>query len=397
MEEAHLKVLHVVLSLDAGGLERVVIDLAREGRALGQSVSILCIEKPGVHADEVRLVGANLYCAEKGPGLRWDAVRKVRSILDEIHPDVIHTHQIPALLYVVASSPKFASALIHTEHNNQLKRFTSFRERAAYLTWLAIAGRRAHRLFGVSADSSQGLLDTHIVSPSKVFTVTNGIDLLRFRPAQNRAQARIALGIPAEAFVFGTVGRLNEMKRQDIFLDAFAKLSRELPSSYAVLVGDGPLRHELGAQAEKLGIADRVIFAGFQPSPEEFLAVFDVFVQTSRMEGLPLAVLEAAAAGLPVVASNVGGLEEISNSGQSILLYDFGDTNSLLSKLRQLAADPVYRQLISKSGRSHILATYSAARMAEEYQQHYLQILRTNTTRTSTELDQPPMLRSKPL
>lgn len=375
MDRSRLTVVHVVLSLDAGGLERVVIDLAREGRDLGQTVSIFCIEHFGIHASEAGLIGAKLYCANKGAGLRWDTVRKVRATLDEIRPDVIHTHQIAALLYVVASGWKFAPVLAHTEHNNQLKRYTSLRNRSAYLTWLAIAGRRADRLFGVSADSSQGLLNTHLVSSQKVFTVTNGIDLSRFRPLRNRAQTRTSLGIPAGAFVFGTVGRLDEMKRQDIFLNVFAQLAKELPSAYAVLVGDGPLRRELGIQSEKLGVAGRVIFAGFQPSPEKFLSVFDVFVQTSRMEGLPLAVLEAAAAGVPVVASKVGGLEEVSNSGQGILLYDFGDTQALLSTVRKLASDPDYRQLIAETGRNHILAEYSSARMAAEYQQHYLDLL----------------------
>ena len=108
---------YVVLSLDVGGLERVVLDLAREGRALGQGVSIACVERPGALADEAREMGVAVACAGKRPGLRPATVARLRSILRELRPDVVHTHQVGALAYA-GPAARLAGGIpvLHTEH-----------------------------------------------------------------------------------------------------------------------------------------------------------------------------------------------------------------------------------------------------------------------------------------
>jgi glycosyltransferase involved in cell wall biosynthesis len=368
-----LSVVHVVLSLDAGGLERVVIDLTREAASLGQTASILCIEKPGVLAT---LAGAvtTVQCAVKGPGLSWTAVDRIRSILRELRPDVVHTHQISALLYLAPISRQLTPILVHTEHNNQFARFITFRERLSYFSMLAIAGRRADRIFAVSEDATEALRRTRIIPHHKLFAVPNGIDFSRFRIRPRDLVLRQSLGIPPDSIVLGNVGRLSEMKRPDILIDAFAKVRSEFPASHLLLVGDGPLMSDLRHKVAELQISDRVHFAGFQPNPELYFAMLDVFVLTSRMEGMPLSVLEAAASGIPVIASNVGGLEEMSNKGRSILLYEFNDNNALLAGLRRLMADAQFRQQLGNAGREHVLAAYSAQRMARDYDRHYAQL-----------------------
>jgi glycosyltransferase involved in cell wall biosynthesis len=374
MANRKLSVLHVVLSLDAGGLERVVIDLTREAAELGQAASILCIEKPGVLASQAEAV-TTIHCAAKGPGLRWTAVDRIRSILRELRPDVVHTHQIPALLYLAPISRQLTPILVHTEHNNQFRRFITFREQLTYSSMLVIAGPRADRIFAVSEDATQSIRRTRIIPQHKLFTVPNGIDFSRFRVRQRNLALRQSLGIPPDSIVLGNIGRLDEVKRPDILIDAFAKVRSEFPASHLLLVGDGPLMSELRQQAAELQIADRVHFAGFQPNPELYLAMLDVFVLTSRMEGMPLSVLEAAASGIPVIASKVGGLEEMSNKGRSILLYEFNDNNALLTGLRRLMADVQFREQLGTAGREHVLAAYSAQRMARDYDRHYAQLI----------------------
>lgn len=369
----NLTVVHVVLSLDAGGLERVVLDLAREGRQRGQSVAILCIEKPGALSGETD--ASELYSVNKGEGLRPAVLGRVRQILKQLQPDVIHTHQVPALLYVAAALRRRRPVLVHTEHNNQLARFLTWRERASYLLWLALGSRRVDRFFGVSADSSAGLLHTRLIQPEKIFTVINGIHLSRFQTFHASQEVRRTLGIADSAFVLGTIGRLNEMKRQDILLDVFAKFLPTTPSAQLVLVGDGPMRGGLQRQAVDLGIASQTVFAGYQSQPERFLPAMDVFVQTSRMEGLPLAILEAAAAGVPVVAAKVGGVEEVSDEGRSMLLYNFDDRATLRRLLQNLAGDTLYRKTIASAGQLHVSRHYSAEKMAENYENHYRELL----------------------
>jgi glycosyltransferase involved in cell wall biosynthesis len=266
--------------------------------------------------------------------------------------------------------------LVHTEHNNQFRRYRTWRERLTYLAMLSLAGPRADRIFGVSEDATQSIARAHVVRRKKLFTVPNGINFARFQNLRRDEALRQSLGIPTGSLVFGSVGRLTEMKRPDILIRAFGTLSEELPASHLLIVGDGPEMIELRKQAAALKASNRIHFAGFQPHPENYLALLDVFVLTSRMEGMPLAVLEAAASGTPVIASKVGGVEEVSNKGQSVLLYDFNDMDALLAGLRRLAGDREFRQNLGRSGQQHMLSTYSAARMAADYQRHYDELFR---------------------
>jgi glycosyltransferase involved in cell wall biosynthesis len=366
-----LSIVHVVLTLDGGGLERVVIDLIREAPSIGQKASVLCIERPGILASQAEATGAVLHCANKGPGLRWSAVDSIRSILREIRPDVVHTHQIQALFYLLPISRRWMPILVHTEHNNQFRRLRTIRERLTYRSMLAAAGPRADRIFGVSEDATQSIANAHVVHRRKLFTVPNGINFERFQTLRGDPILRQSLGIPPDGFVFGSIGRLTEMKRPDILVAAFNKLSTQLPTSHLLFVGDGPMMSDLRKQAAASKAANRIHFAGFQPNPELYLGLLDVFVLTSRMEGMPLAVLEAAASGIPVIASKVGGVEEISNNGRSVLLYDFNDMDALLAALRRVALDRGFRQQLAQSGREHMLATHSSDRMARDYHAHY--------------------------
>jgi glycosyltransferase involved in cell wall biosynthesis len=374
--EATLSVLHVVGSLDCGGLERVVIDLTRERQRLHRTVSILCIEKPGVLAAHAEADGLHLLYADKGPGLSWSAVNRIRSLLESLRPDVVHTHQISALLYIAPINRRLAPVLVHTEHSNQFRLYQTLREKFRYRSMLTIAGRRADRIFGVSEDATQAIKRSHIIARSRLFTVPNGIDLSRFLGINRSDSLRQKLGIPPGDLVIGNVGRLNEIKRPDILIEVFAKIRSEFSNTHLLLVGDGPLMPGLRKRASDLGIAEGVHFTGFQQDPEPYLRVMDVFVLTSRMEGTPLAILEAGASGIPVIASRVGGLEEMSNRGRSMLLYDFNDLSALHSGLRRLISDSEFRHQLGEAGRKHVLAAYSSRRMVLDYESHYNDLIR---------------------
>jgi glycosyltransferase involved in cell wall biosynthesis len=375
-QKKQLSVVHVVLTLDGGGLERVIIDLVREAPFFHQTASILCIEKPGILAPQAEATGAPLYCANKGPSLRWSAVTSLKSILSEIRPDVVHTHQIQALLYLTPISRRRMPVLVHTEHNNQFRRYRTLNEKLTYFSMLAIAGPRADRVFGVSEDATESIGRTHLIPRRKLFTVPNGINLGRFQMKREDHELRRKFCIPQHSFVFGSIGRLTEMKRPDILIRAFERASTELPDSHLLIVGDGPMMPELRKQAAGIQAGDRVHFAGFQPCPEDYLGLLDVFVLTSRMEGMPLAILEAAASGTPVIASRVGGVEEVSDAGRSILLYDFSDMDALVTCMLRVASDASFRQQLGQRGQKHILDAYSSRRMAFDYQTHYDELYR---------------------
>ena len=195
-------------------------------------------------------------------------------------------------------------------------------------------------------------------------------------PPPNAAGAvRAAVGIPATAQVIGTVGRLTEVKRQDLLLRATAGLCRKFPDLHLLVVGDGPERTALAALAVELGISDRVCWAGYRPDPERYLAAMDVFALTSRSEGLPLSLLEAWAVGKPVVCSAVGGIPGVVTSGHNGLLFPSGDVGSLIAALSTLLSDTTIACRIAQAGQILVRERFSFARMAAEYESRYLSLI----------------------
>jgi sugar transferase (PEP-CTERM/EpsH1 system associated) len=365
-----MKVAHVVLSLDAGGLERVVLDLVREGRELGQEVAIVCLEKPGAMAPEAESLGISLTCVHKGLGLRMRAMGQVRGLFSQLRPDVVHTHQIGALFYAgPAARLAGVPVVVHTEHGKHYATRRQTRLLGRLASW------HVSRFFCVSDDIAAAVTAHRVAPRRKVGVVRNGIDVDRFTSRDAGAEVRRSLGISPEARVVGTVGRLNEIKRQDRLIRAFARISKKQPLIHLILVGDGPLRSDLVRLAGELGVANRTHFTGFQSTPERFLGAMDVFALTSRSEGMPLAILEAWAANVPVVASNVGGVPELVRDGHTGLLFDPMDESALPAALEHLLADASLSRRVATAGRQLVGSEYSLRRMAETYNRHYLALL----------------------
>jgi len=372
-----LRVTHVVLSLDFGGLERVVLALAGAGRGLGQSASVLCLERPGTLTPQVEALGIPVACVHKPPGLRWDTADRVRDVLRRFHPDVVHTHQMAALLYAGRAARQERVPVVHTEHNNvaALRPASWARRLKTGLLW-RYAGRYADRFCGVSRDvvAAAGAYGT--VRRRKLAHVPNGIDTAAVAAVgADRPAARAALGIAPDAPVVGTVGRLAEVKRQDVLIRAFARLLPDFPAARLVLVGDGPLRAELEGLAGSLDLGGAVLFAGYRPDPERYLATMDVFALPSRAEAMPLVIPEAMAAGLPVVASRVGGIPELIVDGKTGLLVEPGDVAGLAARLRHLLADPQRAGELGRAGRALARAEYDVTAMARAYDRTYRELL----------------------
>jgi glycosyltransferase involved in cell wall biosynthesis len=381
---APLRVVHAVLSLDFGGLERVVLDLVRQGRRSGQYVSVLCMSRRGTLAGEVEACGARVVCLNKPEGLTPGLIRPARALLQDLRADVVHTHQVGALLYSgPAALAGGARLLVHTEHTNQLALSTSFNRRLRARVHWQVAGRMAARFFCVSDDIAAAARG--IVPAGKLHVVRNGIDLAAFADRAGAAEVRQALGVPTGAPLVGTVGRLNEVKRQDLLIRAFARVRAAVPAAHLLLVGDGPLGADLRALSVQLGVGAVVHFAGYQSRPERFLGATDVFALTSRHEGMPLAILEAWAAGLPVVASRVGGVPGLVSDGETGLLFDPGDEAALAASLVELLRDRDRASRLARAGRSRVAQEYDSRRMLETYHRHYLDLLpATPAAETST-------------
>jgi glycosyltransferase involved in cell wall biosynthesis len=376
-----LRVLQCVLSLDVGGLERIVLDLARVGKRNGADVSILCLERLGKLEAEARAHGIAVTCLHKPPGINDETVTKAADFLTHTRPDIVHTHQIGALWYVGrAAGCVGVSAVLHTEHiDNVAKAKGWWRKLKCRGLWNR-AARHADRFCCVSADIARSAGRWLTVPRRKIEVVLNGIDAELFADRLAAASLKDELGIPVDVKVIGNVARLNEEKRHDLLLKGFARLRAKTANVHLLIVGDGPERQRLADLANELGIANSTTFAGYQSRRERYLQIMDVFALTSRMEGLPLALLEAWAARVPVVCTAVGGVPDVVKHGENGLLIPSGDEGALVAALSSLLDNPQQAASYARSGQALVQERYSLARMAADYQKHYTELLSAKRT-----------------
>jgi sugar transferase (PEP-CTERM/EpsH1 system associated) len=365
-------VVHVVLSLDVGGLERNVVNQVREGQKLGQTVSVVCLERAGTLAGQVLALGAKVISLEKRAGLRPGIILGMRRALWALRPDVVHTHQLATLLYGgIAARTLGVPVVFHTEHGRE--RYAT-RRKTRLLGRLA--GHFADRFYCLTRDMASAVRAAG-VAEGRVCLIQNGIDISRFTEAVcDRAALRQSLSIPPDAPVIGTVGRLSEIKRQDVLICAFARARDTFPDAHLVIVGDGPLLGDLRSMADGIGIGEAVHFVGYQPHSAPYLRAMDVFTLTSRSEGMPQAVLEACVMGLPVVASRVGGLPEVISDGVTGILFEPDDDQGIANALCDLLGDPRKRRDLGVAAKARVQANFSVARMAGEYHRDALNLIR---------------------
>jgi glycosyltransferase involved in cell wall biosynthesis len=222
-----------------------------------------------------------------------------------------------------------------------------------------------------------------VLAPSKISVVANGIDFTLLSEQRQSECLREILKIPADAPVIGTVGRLAPVKRQDILLRVFRRVRERIPGCHLLVVGDGPARQELEFLAQCLGIADAVRFVGYQEHVRQFLDEMDVFVLTSESEGMPLAILEAAATNTPVVAPRVGGVVEIIRDGKTGLLCDFADQAAYVQAIETFLHNLPYAQQVARNARRIAYSEHSIQRVAHDYNVKYLRLVQSGHPRLS--------------
>jgi glycosyltransferase involved in cell wall biosynthesis len=240
--------------------------------------------------------------------------------------------------------------------------------------WLYRASMLAtDTVISVSRASCEAALAQHLVPAAKAVAIPNGIPIGDFRPRSDEARRRLAgtLGLAQDTALLGTVGRLHPAKDHALLLRAFAQLVTDHPQTALVIVGDGALRADLERDAHALGVADQVRFLGDRSDVKALLCAFDLFVMSSRTEGYSIALVEACAAALPIVATAVGGNPEIVEDGRNGRIVPPGDASALVAAIAGLLDDAPRREAMGEAARQWALANGSVEAMAERYQTVY--------------------------
>ncbi len=372
MSDALPRLTHVVENLDRGGLERVVIDLVRAQRALGYDCQVVCLFEAGSLAGEVLAAGIPVHACGKRGGLDLGAVARLRGHLRRHRTQVLHTHNAVAHYHaVVAALGLGVRRTVNTRHGMGVQQAGGRRE------WLfrRTLGR-TDVVATVCEAARRDVLAQGLIPAAKVVAIPNGIRLDAFEPANDPARTALVreLGLPEGTRLIGAVGRLNWAKDPVSLVRAFRAVRERHPATALVWIGDGAMRAEVQAAAMSEGVADRVILLGDRSDVPRLLTGLDLYAMSSLTEGYSIALLEACAAGLPIVATDVGGNGEIVRDGVNGLLVPAGDAGQLADTLDTLLRDRTRVAALGAAGRAWAVQWATIPAMAARYADAYIAV-----------------------
>lgn len=360
-----MRILHLITRLPVGGAEKVLVDIVRRLDPAQYESVVCCIQAKGDLAIEIEKSGVPLYCLHRMRSKRfdWSAVRGLMRLLREERIALVHSHLYHANLYGrIAAFLAGVPAVAHV-HNVYAQRKLHRRLLNRLLS------RASARVIAVSDEIREDLVTHDRIDPRKIAVIRNGIDARRVDTELTQAQARARLGVSQEHVLIGCVGRLEEQKGHRFLLEACAKLNRDPDLRHrlrVVIVGDGRLRADLERQASALGLASSVSFLGTRQDVPEILRALDLFVMPSLWEGLSIAMLEAMAAGVAVVISDVSGVSQALGNNEHGIRVAPGDAAALAQAIRSLAGAPARRRTLGMSARERVKVAFSIDAMMSE-------------------------------
>jgi len=375
MEPTRPVVFQILPSLVVGGAERLVVHLIEHLSRERFSPVCICLESPlGTHYEaRVRASGAPLYFLGKGAGASGSVLRQLNALFRQYRPAVVHTHII-GLNYAYPLMLRYRTpARVHTVHS-LAQREVGVRV-GAWVRQLAFRYRLGGVVPVAVADEVRASIQQLYGYPDPPL-IPNGIPTDEYAPDPDaRAQWRQVHGIEPHATVLTHVGRFAPPKNHALLIEAFAQVRSDAPL-YLLLVGGGELENTVREQVAGLGLQERVRFLGVRADVADILRASDVFVLSSRVEGNPMSVMEAMAAGLPVVSTAVGGVPELVREGVTGLLVPSEDAGALAQAMQALVDDPVRRQAMGEAARQYAVAHFDIRHTVRGYEQLYESLLK---------------------
>ena len=321
--------------------------------------------------EHARALGFETLTIQAPGKLSAQAVSGLRQAIADLRIDVLHTHFYkPTILGAIAVRGTYCK-LLATPHGWN----TDAGLKLQAYEWLErLAFARAHVVAPLSGDLERGLRGLPWLK-GKVQLISNGVDLSEVTGSDavaSEVQAARARG----EFVVGYIGQLIARKRVDTLIDAFAKMQNL--SAKLFVVGDGDQRAALEIQARNLGIEGRVLFVGFREDRLDFLRGFDALVLPSSLEGIPRCLMEAMAAGVPIIGTRIPGIADLISEQKTGLAFNVGDADSLAHCLKELAADQALANRLAESAQVRVTESFSASGMAQQYASLFREMSRAN-------------------
>jgi glycosyltransferase involved in cell wall biosynthesis len=373
IERRRIRILHVVTSLEPGGLENGVVNLANQLDPLRFETSITCLERVGEFAERLGSDTA-LTCLEKPPGFRFSAITQLARMIARKRPDIIHTHNLGPLIYgTLANIVSGNTAVVIQGEHAQLRPDEKTLKRR-------LTRNACYRSCGMVHTVSSGLRDDLVSNGfpnDKIRVILNGVDCIRFSPAvaEERKALRKQHGLPEDSLVVGIVGRFGAFKGHGKLIGGFEQLAGKNPHLCLLMVGDhGPEKDRVLEQAAASAYRERIKWSGFQTEPADFYRLMDLLVVPSGNEGLSNALLEAMACGVACLAHPACGANEVVVEGTNGMLRPMADTDQLANAISAAIADPSLLREMGAQARRTAVEGFSMAAMLSGYSRLYEEI-----------------------
>lgn len=350
-----LKVCHLSMTLQTGGLERLLVDYSRFHDPSRFALSFIALEGIGSPGDQLREAGFSIEQVRMSDLGKVNGFRRLVRLLQEGEYDILHTHNTyPQFYGAIAARWADIPVVLNSQHG----RGCGPNRRAVWQ--FRIANEMTDAIVGVSEDATELCREQSRGSARKMRCIWNGIDLDRFRYRG-----------PCDHQVAISVGRLSPEKDYGTLLRAMTVVLRRFPNFRLKLVGDGAERPKLESMAKELGIENQIEFLGERTDVHDLLATAGFFVSSSKTEGISLTLLEAMAVGLPVVTTAVGGSPEIVVPNHTGKLVPSEDPRLLGNAMVEMIEEQAIWPEIGKAGRERVESHFNVRKMISEYESLY--------------------------
>lgn len=367
-------IVHVLYRLDTGGMERMLVTLINR-TCQRYHHAVICLEGYGALRDEIEPDDVTCLALDKKPGKDWYCYFRLWRALRNLKPDLVHTYNVGAVDAAPIARLAGVRRVVHAERGRDaVDPRGESRKYRRLRRWLLPF---IDRYLAVSRDLQNWLMDKVGIPSSRVVCIPNGIDVAAFTATENERSTRPLLGsfAPPGTVLIGTVGRLDAVKDQAGLIAAFRILCESLPHECErlrlVLLGEGSQRAALESQIASAGLSTQVRLLGNRKDVAPLLAEFDVFALSSIAEGMPGVLLEAMASGLPVVATDVGGVGEVVVAGVTGTLVSANDPKALAGALMDYVLDETLRAKHGAAGHECVVARFSLQTMLSAYMELY--------------------------
>ena len=357
-----IKIAFVIWTLEGmAGSEKVVFDIVRNLDKRKYELFLLSF-KDGPIRNLYENLGVKVKTFLKEKKCDLNFIRAFRNYLVEENIDILNAHHLSTFYWSFLSAQKTGIKILFTEHSVwQLEELDLTKKILNRILFGRVDG-----LVAISEQIKQYYLEKLKLNENKVYLIANGIDLNRFRKVAADYK-KLELGFRLEDKIIGMVANIRPEKNHKLLLSAFTKMAKEMKDLHLLLVGLDCMDGEVQGIARKLEVADRIHFLGNRGDVPEILNILDIFCLTSFHEGLPISLLEAMACEVPVVGSDVLGINEVIKHKENGFLFPIDDEEILINSIRNLLINDELRKTIGRIGRVYVQENYNLERKMENY------------------------------